>query len=219
MEKTMKILCYGDSNTWGHDPKNGSRFDENTRWTRLLQKKLGKEHEIIEEGLCGRTAAFMDDVIPYRHGISMLEATLEINQPIDLVVIMLGTNDLKSAFHPDAYAITNGIKKMIKIIRNPYLYISQKKLPEILIVSPIHIHSDLEQVERYWEGFGKRSLEVSRKLASWYEALTKEMNCHFMDASLYAQASTIDCIHMDEENHKKFAEAIYEKIENIIASN
>lgn len=212
----MKILCYGDSNTWGHDPKTGNRFDDKTRWTKLLQQELGNQHEVIEEGLCGRTAAFMDDVIPYRHGISMLEATIEIHQPIDLIIIMLGTNDLKSAFYPDAYAITNGIKKMIKMIRNPYLYNAHMKIPEILIIAPVHIHNDLNKVERYWEGFGERSIEVSRKLASWYESLSKEMNCHFMDASLYAKASTIDCIHMDEENHKKLAEAIYHKIEYML---
>ena len=93
----MNILCFGDSNTWGYRPDRKGRFDENTRWTGLLQQKLGPEYHIIEEGLCGRTTIFQDELRENRRGLDMVGATVEIHNPIDLMIIMLGTNDCKKA--------------------------------------------------------------------------------------------------------------------------
>lgn len=206
----MKILCYGDSNTWGHNPKDGSRIEN--RWPILLQKQLGKDVEVIEEGLCGRTVAFMDSIKPYRHGITMLKPVLETHQPIDIVIIMLGTNDLKACFSPNVVAISNGIREMIHIIKNPYNYNADVKVPEILIVSPILLKDAFENIERTKQQFAKQAVEISSKLADYYHDLSVKYDCHFLDASLYAEASNIDCIHMDEENHEKLAKVIYEKL-------
>ena len=98
----MNILCFGDSNTWGYKPDKTGRFDENTRWTALLQKKLGPEYHIIEEGLCGRTTVFQDELREGRRGLDLIGVTVEMHNPIDLMIIMLGTNDLKNRFnvHP-----------------------------------------------------------------------------------------------------------------------
>lgn len=208
----MKILCYGDSNTWGHNPANGDRFDNTKRWPKILQNKLGDTYEIIEEGLCGRCASFVDNVKPYRHGISSLRATLEIHQPIDLVILMLGTNDLKSCFSPNAIAVSNGIKEMVQIIKNEYTYNAHMSVPKILIVSPIYIHDNYINVERASNQFNKNSIDVCKKLAKYYEEIANQYDCMFMNAAEYAQASTIDCLHMDEINHEKLAKAIYEKI-------
>ena len=88
----MNILCFGDSNTWGYKPDKTGRFDENTRWTALLQKKLGPAYHIIEEGLCGRTTIFHDELREGRRGLDMIGVTVEMHDPLDLVIIMLGTN-------------------------------------------------------------------------------------------------------------------------------
>lgn len=206
----MKILCYGDSNTWGHNPKDKTRIKN--RWPKLLQNYLKENVEIIEEGLCGRCAAFMDPIEPYRHGISMLIPILKTHQPIDIVIIMLGTNDLKACFSPNEVAISNGIKEMIHIIKNAYNYNANVKVPQILIVSPILIKDDFKNNERTKQQFAKQAVEISSKLAGYYLDLSVQYDCHFLDASLYAQASSIDCIHMDEENHEKLAKVIYEKL-------
>ena len=147
----MKIVCYGDSNTWGHNPVNGKRFNEEERWPKILQNLLGKEHEVIEEGLCGRTASFIDDVKPFRYGLAMLEGTMEIHLPADLIIIMLGTNDLKTNFSPNAVAISNGIRKMIQVIRDVYRWSKYDYEPKILIVSPIYIGENIEQIDRSFE--------------------------------------------------------------------
>lgn len=206
----MKILCYGDSNTWGHNPLNGTRLAN--RWTKVLQSLFDKKTEVIEEGLCGRTATFMDNVKPYRHGLSMLKGILETHQPVDVVIIMLGTNDLKSCFSPDAVAISNGIKEMIHIIKNPFTYNANVSIPKVLIISPILIKNNFENIERTKEQFGERAVVVSQKLSTYYKSLADQYSCGFIDASKYAEASDIDCIHMDEENHKKLAKIIYETI-------
>lgn len=207
-----RILCYGDSNTWGHNPKDASRFRENERLTKLLQQKLGDEYEIIEEGLCGRTASFYDSVKPFRHGISSLRMVLDSAQPIDLVIIMLGTNDLKSCYNGDGVSISNGIREMVHIIKNPYVYNAHFQIPDILIVAPILLKDELSNNLRTSEQFNEKSLQTSRKLASFYEIVAKQWDCLFLNAADYAEASSIDCLHMDANNHKKLAEAIYQKL-------
>src|SRR5574344_3156538 len=100
-----KILCFGDSNTYGYKPENRLRYDENIRWTTIVQKSLEKYgYEIIEEGLCGRTAGF-DDYLPQQNGIKTLPALLKKHSPLCGIIIMLGTNDLKTKFHATAAEI------------------------------------------------------------------------------------------------------------------
>ena len=89
----MNILCFGDSNTWGYKPDKSGRYDENIRWTGLLQKKLGSGYHIIEEGLCGRTTVFQDELREGRRGLDLIGVTVEMHNPIDLMFIMLGSYD------------------------------------------------------------------------------------------------------------------------------
>lgn len=113
----MNILCFGDSNTWGYRPDRKGRFDENTRWTGLLQQKLGPEYHIIEEGLCGRTTIFQDELRENRRGLDMVGATVEIHNPIDLMIIMLGTNDCKNHYRASASLISKGLDQVIRKAR------------------------------------------------------------------------------------------------------
>ena len=93
-----RILCFGDSNTWGYDPATGERFDEQTRWTGVLQAALGGDYTVIEEGLNGRTTVWDDPIEGHKNGHEYLVPCLETHRPLDLVVLMLGTNDLKRRF-------------------------------------------------------------------------------------------------------------------------
>ena len=127
----MNILCFGDSNTWGYKPDKTGRFDEKTRWTGLLQQKLGPEYHIIEEGLCGRTTIFQDELRENRRGLDMVGATVEIHNPIDLMIIMLGTNDCKSHYRASASLISKGLDQ---VIRKARLNASQHF--DLLVISP-----------------------------------------------------------------------------------
>lgn len=130
----MNILCFGDSNTYGYRPDGTGRFDEKTRWTCLLQKNFGNGHRIIEEGLCGRTTIFSDAFREGRRGLDQIGITIETHNPIDLLVLMLGTNDCKTRFNASSKTIAKGLIQVIEKAKN---YSSQPF--ELLIISPIHL--------------------------------------------------------------------------------
>lgn len=117
-----EILCFGDSNTYGYIPghyeKAPARYPWGIRWTSLLNEKLGKEdYRVIEEGLCGRTTVFEDSFRAYRNGSEMLPAILETHQNVDLVILMLGTNDCKAVYGTTPEIIGRGIEKLIRQLR------------------------------------------------------------------------------------------------------
>jgi len=112
------ILCYGDSNTWGYNPATGGRFSRDKRWTRVLVQELVDGYYVIEEGLNGRTTALSDPIEgPHKNGKEYLVPCLESHQPLDLVTIMLGTNDLKKRFSLSAFDIANGAGVLVDIVR------------------------------------------------------------------------------------------------------
>ena len=126
----MNILCFGDSNTYGYKPDGTGRFDTDTRWTSLLQKKLGADHRVIEEGLCGRTTVFQDDLREGRRGLDLIGVTMEMHTPIDLLIVMLGTNDCKTRYNASAGTIAKGLAQVIQKAR--------EMLPSLLISSSFH---------------------------------------------------------------------------------
>ncbi|MDP3962781.1 MAG: GDSL-type esterase/lipase family protein, partial [bacterium] len=98
-DSAKTILCYGDSNTWGAIPSAGQRYPRSVRWTGVLQNLLGDDYEVLSEGLCGRTFVASDPAKSHRIGITHLQALLETHDPIDFLIIMLGTNDVKSTYN------------------------------------------------------------------------------------------------------------------------
>ncbi len=112
----MNILCFGDSNTYGYCPDGSGRFDADTRWTGLLQKKLGTNDRIIEEGLCGRTTVFSDELREGRRGLDTIGILLESHAPVDLLILMLGTNDCKTRYNASAGTIAKGLEQVIKVL-------------------------------------------------------------------------------------------------------
>ena len=112
------ILCFGDSNTWGDPPGGNGRFAWHERWTGILQDSLGNGFRVIEEGLCGRTTCFDDPFSPNRNGLAYLTVALETHCPLDLLIIMLGTNDLKANFNLSAFDISRGAASLLVAARN-----------------------------------------------------------------------------------------------------
>ena len=202
----MNILCFGDSNTWGYKPDKSGRFDENTRWTGLLQKKLGPEYHIIEEGLCGRTTVFQDELREGRRGLDLIGVTVEMHNPIDLMIIMLGTNDCKTRYRASATVIANGLNQ---VIRKASQNASQHF--DLLVISPIHLGVGVGDID-YDPEFDPDSVTVSRNLANEYRKIALQNHAAFLNAADFASPSVTDREHMDENGHAALADAIYDKI-------
>lgn len=196
-----RILCFGDSNTYGYIPDRSGRYSEEIRWTGRLQKKLSSEAVVIEEGLCGRTTVFQDELRPGRRGVEMLPILLESHAPLDLVILMLGTNDCKTVYGASAEVIGKGNEKLIGQIR------TIQPNAGILLISPILLGDDVWKAE-YDPEFSKESVGVSKKLKSVYQEIARKNHCQFLAASDVAEPSETDREHLDEKGHELLAEAI-----------
>lgn len=211
-----RVLCYGDSNTWGYVPGIRNRYPENVRWTGVVQQLLGDDYRILENGLNGRTTVYDDPYFPCRNGLASLDYALLADAPLDMVVLSLGTNDLKFA---DARQSVRGAGRLLWEILSadnrlqtdapifPYS-------PKVLLISPICIHPKIAEInpDTTFRGAPPKSLEFSehfRKLAEQHE------NVFFLDAAEYAVPSDVDGVHMSEESHKKLGYAIAGKIRDI----
>lgn len=194
-----QILCYGDSNTHGFIPWGG-RYDENTRWTCLLANLLGNEYHIIDEGLNGRTTAVDDPLESYRNGLSYLVPCLQTHLPVDLTILMLGSNDMKRRFCPTADKIADRLYGMASIIK-------EMSQAPVLLVSPILLGPQIVGGD-----FSEESLAVSKALAPAIKERAERLDIPFMNAADYADPSPSDGLHLEPEGHKALAEAFYKKI-------
>ena len=147
MSDTYKnILCFGDSNTWGcigrwHETTVPSeRYDDQTRWPCVMANRLGTGFHVIEEGLCGRTTIYPTPGELWKSGECYLLPCLETHRPLDLVIIMLGTNDLL-VFHPEQTPETlgDGIARLIDIVQNRPTCGRDVKPPKILVIAPVEV--------------------------------------------------------------------------------
>ena len=213
------ILCFGDSNTWGFMPrrdkppvKADNRYPWDVRWTGRLEAMLGPGWRVVEEALNGRTTMFDCFMEEHRNGLSAIDVCLLSAMPVDMVILMLGTNDSKLAFGKPPFVIAQGMQRLIaRIAGGAYGYGPGGKKPEILVVSPIRM---TEGVLTSWlsEEFDAASIERSGKLAPYFERVAAQNGVRFLDAGAVISASPLDGIHMDAEGHAKMAELVYAKV-------
>ncbi len=205
-----RILCYGDSNTYGYIP-TGGRYDEHTRWPMRLGELLGEGYAVVEEGFNGRTCV-MDDPTEggYKSGVALLPPILMSHNPLDAVLIMLGTNDTKRRFGLTPMTIAQG---MMQLVRTAKLYAVNEagKTARVVIVAPPAILGNLMET-RHAECFGEQAIAVSRGLAKEYKRISKLMRCDFFDAGPFAEVSRLDAVHMTEEGHLRLADALADKV-------
>lgn len=202
-----RILCFGDSNTWGYDAYSGGRFAKDVRWTGVLQNILGEEYHIIEEGLCGRTTVFDDPLNEGLSGLRYLLPCLQSHSPIDMLIIMLGTNDCKERFSATAKNIADGAKRLIKVAQSADVW---NEKPRILLVSPAPIEKECETSDVSGE-MGVCS-DKSYELKCTYKLCADDCKCEFLDAGLYVSMNKIDYMHLDKESNKRLAEALADVI-------
>lgn len=210
-----RVLCYGDSNTYGYDPATDGRYGETERYPRRLQALLGEEWSVIEEGLSGRTSVFDDPITEGLNGLSLVTPILMSHCPLDTVIIMLGTNDVKARFGCSAYLITKGITRLVRKVlytecwRDPHH-------PDVLVVAPTPIRPGYyDKMYGHEMGLGcdERSAEIAEKLAP---LLLPIPGVRFLDAGTIpgVVCSDIDDMHLTREAHACLAAALAEELQS-----
>ena len=175
----FNILCFGDSNTFGTNP-SGGRWDLHERWPGVLQDELGNKYRIIEEGLGGRITVMEDELEGDKCGKRHLPVLLRSHRPIDLVIIMLGTNDMKHRFNMLPVDIAKGAAQLGEIVKN-YPYGEYYPVPQVLLVSPIHLKPGIEHSA--FTGFTEDAVIVSHSLGQYYHQEAEKHKWMFLDAA------------------------------------
>jgi lysophospholipase L1-like esterase len=209
--KRIRILCYGDSNTWARDPVLLKRHDIDVRWPGTLQRLLGDKYDVIEEGLGGRTVNQDDATKLGKNGKTYLTPCLESHVPIDIVIIMLGTNDLKNQFSSTPESITEGLSGLID---DTYAVFdkNEDKRPRIIMLSPVHIDSDNpEFMKIYGHAYDKDCGEKSKMLSDPIRTMCETRVIEFFDAQDYAHAGD-DGLHLSADSHQSLAMKLAEVI-------
>lgn len=214
-----QILCYGDSNTWGFVPGTGMRQPEDVRWTGVCQKLLGDGYRIIENGLNGRTTVLDDRFSDYLNGKKSLGYALISQKPLDLVVLMLGSNDLK---YVNAMAAATGADELVRMLLNAdgIYRVSQPifpKGPKVLLIAPPLVAPEI--TELFPNSTLVRGGEESPRFSQLYANVAKARGVHFLDSALYTEPSLADCVHITAESHARLGEAIAAKIKEIFSED
>lgn len=219
MADRRSILCFGDSLTWGWIPVAESsptlRYPYAQRWTGAMAGALGDGYEIIEEGLSARTTSVDDPNDPRLNGSAYLPAALASHLPLDLVIILLGTNDTKSYFHRTPYEIANGMGKLAgQVLTSAGGVGTPYPAPKLLIVAPPPL---APMPDPWFEGMFAGGYEKSVALAHHYRALASFLKVDFLDAGAYVTTDGVDGIHFSAETNITLGKVIAAKVQEIFA--
>lgn len=198
------ILCFGDSNTHGYNSSNNGRFTEDERWTCLLANYLGNNYSVKEEGLSGRTTVFADPLFEGLDGLSYISPCLMTHEPVDLLIIMLGTNDTKERFCATPENIAKGLERLVnKAISTKDAWNNK---PNILLIAPLPIENGYENTFVSGE-MGKGCAEKSKALAPLYKEVAERNGCHFLDSASIKDMCMYpyDYMHLSKESHQLLA--------------
>ena len=191
-----KIFCYGDSNTYGYNPEDSSRFDETTRWTGLLQKNLGVEHVVTNDGVCDRTG-FVNNpkgllYSAQRHLPKMLTEIEEVN----IFILAVGTNDLQSEYNINFDVVEKGLVTLINL--------AKEKAKQIIIIPPVILDEKVLKGAFSYQ-YNRTSIDKSKKIGKVYNKVAKAQRCAYFDINKFAKPSAVDGLHYDANAHKLIA--------------
>ncbi len=195
-----KILCFGDSNTYGYIPNNGARYDKNTRWTGVLSLLSHGKFEIIEGGCNNRTAFAANPAGKIFTGYEILPELL--TDDFDAVVLAIGINDTQFLYNLSSIEIASGVEKLINIVK------VKSPQAKILLVAPSILTEDVLN-GNFACLFDRTSIEKSRQLPLLYQKIAEKQNIEFLDLNSVAKTSSLDGLHYAPEQHLKIAQAIF----------
>jgi len=204
------VLCYGDSNTWGYDPARQDRFARDERWPGVLRQELGEGYLVIEEGLNGRTTVWDDPIEGYKNGKEYLIPCLETHRPLDLVVIMLGTNDLKKRFSVSAFDVASGAGVLVDVVHKSAAG-PNGGAPKVLLLAPPPV-ARLTEFAEMFEGAEAKS----RKFPEHYRRIAEEQGCELLDTAQVIISSDLDGIHFEKGEHQKLGRAVAARVREIL---
>jgi lysophospholipase L1-like esterase len=208
------VVCFGDSNTWGCPPLSLTepqrRLGRDERWTGVLGARLGpKGYDVVEEGLSGRTTVFDDPIEGvHKNGARAIVGILESHDPIDVLIVMLGTNDFKPYFAATAYHSARGTSTLVQTIKQTYLW-DNKAAPELLIVAPPRISIDASKA--FWSDAAIRC----RNLAEYLGQVAERAGAFFLDSNRFVQVG-LDGVHLDAVAHRALGDAMVAEVESIL---
>jgi len=212
-----KVVCFGDSNTWGYNAATHERYDFHLRWTGVLQNELGDEYSVIEEGLNGRMTVLYDLFEPGEPGCSHLFTVMNTHKPFDLIIIMLGTNDLSFRSSASALEIAKDAAALAKEAMTSDCGPGGSP-PKVLLASPIRVEP---AVLDSWFGdtIDPDCITRSQEFDYRYSTLAHEIGCYYINAGEYASADPFDGVHISREGHKSLGLAMAEKVRGILNEN
>lgn len=202
-----RIMIYGDSNTHGYNAEDGSRFDENTRWTGVCQNILGEDYVIVEEGLNGRNTCHSIPGEEYKNGLAYILPCVLSQLPLDMICVKLGSNDFDPMLDPDPVKIAQSAADILKLA----VMAAEEKYPErpckYVLMAPLNATEDALTGD-FAEYYDRETVELSKEGPAAYKAQAEKDGFMYFDANEFAVCCKKDGVHLDEENHKKLGEAM-----------
>lgn len=211
------ILVYSDSLSWGIIPTTRKRLAFEQRWPGVMEIALdggGRKVRVVEDCLNGRRTVWDDPFKPGRNGLVGLAQRVEIHSPLELIVLMLGTNDFQSMHDYNAWHSSQGIGALVSAVRNAPIEPGMP-VPAVLVVAPPPIRVPKGPIAPKFEGGDKKCVG----LAAAYQQICIEMNCHFFDAGSVTTSSNVDGIHLDAEQHAVLGRALSEVVATLLPTN
>lgn len=207
----FQILCFGDSNTWGAIPVAPQRYPRSVRWPGVLAELLGYGFHVIEEGQNGRTTVWDDPIEGgQKSGLRYLPACLESHHPIDLVILMLGTNDLKARFSLTALDIALGAERLVQTILQSACGVGDQP-PAILLAAPPPVDPQADLAEMF-SGGAKKSVSLARR----YAEVAERTGCVFLDVGQIVAVDPADGIHYSAEAHLQLGSALATQVRSMV---
>lgn len=212
------VLCFGDSLTWGWVPVTEGaptqRYPRDVRWTGVMAGRLGEGYHVVEEGLSARTTTADDPTDPRLNGSAYLPAALASHLPLDLVLVMLGTNDTKSYLHRTPDEIAVGMSLLLThVLTSGGGVGTVYAAPEVLLVAPPPLG---EMGHPWFDVVFAGAREKSVGLARRYESLAGFLHVSFFDAGSVISTDGVDGVHLTVENNRVLGEALAGEVERIL---